>query len=95
MGDKPLLVLTAGKNSDASVSDGLSARDFEPYQSTWINDLQIRLMRLSSRGKRILVPDSGHDIPSDGAARCGCECGALALRHDSPVVAASSYVLLR
>lgn len=65
MGDKPLIVLTAGKMSDASLSGGLSARDLDAYQETWTNDLQMRLTRLSSRGKRVLVSNSGHDIPSE------------------------------
>ncbi|HWD99406.1 MAG TPA: hypothetical protein VG345_10225 [Bryobacteraceae bacterium] len=30
-----------------------------------MNDLQLRLARLSSRGKRELVADSGHDMPAD------------------------------
>jgi pimeloyl-ACP methyl ester carboxylesterase len=63
--DKPLVVLTAGKNSDPTLRSGLSARDFEAYQWTWVYDLQMRLARLSTRGKRIIVPDSGHDIPSE------------------------------
>ncbi len=63
--EKPLIVLTAGKNSDAILERGLSERDFEDYQRTWLYDLQMRLARLSTRGKRIIVPDSGHDIPSE------------------------------
>ena len=63
--EKPLLVLTAGKNSDPTLSIGLDERDFENYHRTWVHDLQMRLARLSARGKRILVPDAGHDIPSE------------------------------
>lgn len=64
-GDKLLLVLTAGRNTDPSLSGGLSATNFDQYQRTWVNDLQMRLVRLSSRGKRVVVPDSGHDIPQE------------------------------
>ena len=64
LGDQPLIVLTAGRTSDASLS-GLSAVDAEAFERTWIDDLQMRLARLSSRGERILVPDSGHDIPAE------------------------------
>jgi pimeloyl-ACP methyl ester carboxylesterase len=63
--EKPLVVLTAGKNSDPVLRSGLSERDLEDYQRTWVYDLQMRLARLSKRGKRILVPDAGHDIPSE------------------------------
>jgi pimeloyl-ACP methyl ester carboxylesterase len=35
------------------------------YEQTWINDLQLRLAHLSKRGRRVLVPDSGHDMPFD------------------------------
>jgi len=62
---KPLIVLTAGKSSDPTLASGLSPRDLEAYQRTWIDDLQMRLARLSTHGKRIIVPDSGHDIPSE------------------------------
>jgi len=50
LGDKPLLVLTAGKITDPSLRGGLSASDFDRFENTWVNDLQMRLMRLSSRG---------------------------------------------
>jgi hypothetical protein len=63
--EKPLVVLTAGRNSDTSLQSGLSKRDFEDYQKTWVDDLQMRLAHLSTRGTRIIVPDSGHDIPSE------------------------------
>lgn len=63
--DKPLLVSTAGKTIDASLRAGLSEQDQRAYRDTWVNDLQLRLARLSARGRRILVPDSGHDMPSD------------------------------
>ncbi|MBV8897623.1 MAG: alpha/beta hydrolase [Acidobacteriaceae bacterium] len=63
--DKPLIVLTAGKVSDASLVNGLSATDLAAYQEIWANDLQKRLARLSVRGRHIIVPDSSHDIPTD------------------------------
>jgi pimeloyl-ACP methyl ester carboxylesterase len=63
--EKPLVVLTAGNNSDPGLRTGLSSRDLEEYQRTWVYDLQMRLTRLSSRGRRIIVPDAGHDIPSE------------------------------
>ncbi len=63
--DKPLLVLTAGRVIDASLRAVLSEQDQRAYEQTWINDLQLRLARLSTRGRRVLVPDSSHDMPND------------------------------
>jgi Predicted hydrolases or acyltransferases (alpha/beta hydrolase superfamily) len=62
---EPLFVLTAAENIDAILSSGLSKRDFEEFQRVWVDDLQMRLVRLSTQGKRIMVEGSGHDIPSD------------------------------
>jgi hypothetical protein len=64
LGDKPLVVLTAGTKPAAGTL-GLSEQDWDEYQRVWADDLQLRLARLSSRGKREVVEDSGHDIPSE------------------------------
>jgi pimeloyl-ACP methyl ester carboxylesterase len=63
--DKPLVVLTAAENTDTTLSSGLSKNDFEEFQRIWVDDLQMRLAGLSTRGRRIMVQESGHDIPSD------------------------------
>lgn len=63
--DEPLIVLSAAENTDTTLRSGLSKQDFEAFQRIWVNDLQVRLARLSSRGRRIMVQGSGHDIPSD------------------------------
>jgi hypothetical protein len=63
--DKPLVVLTAGRAIDASLRAALNARDQEAYSDVWINTLQVRLEKLSRRGRRVVVADSGHDMPSD------------------------------
>jgi pimeloyl-ACP methyl ester carboxylesterase len=63
--DRPLIVLTAGENSDVTLSNGLSRQEFADFQRIWVDDLQMKLTRLSTRGKRIVVAGSGHDIPSD------------------------------
>jgi len=60
LGDKPLIVLTAGKER---IPQRFSRRDFDAYIRIWVDDLQMREAHLSSRGKRIIVPDSGHMIP--------------------------------
>ena len=65
LGDKPLIVLTAGR--DAADPDhlpqGITKADLVDYHHVWVDILQLRLMRLSTRGKRIMVPDSDHGIP--------------------------------
>ena len=63
--NKPLIVLTAGKNSDAILQSGLTKQDFDDFHRLWVNDLQVRLVHLSSRGKQMVLADSGHDIPSE------------------------------
>ena len=65
IGEEPLVVLTAADNMDASLSSGLSKHDFAEFQRVWVDDLQMRLARLSTLSKRIMVEGSGHDIPSD------------------------------
>ena len=63
--DKPLVVLTGGKNSDPILSSGLSKQDFDDFHRIWVDELQARLAHLSTKGKQTIVPDSGHDIPND------------------------------
>lgn len=65
MTDKLLVVLTAGRPVDTSLKAVLSEQDCGTYQETWMNDLQLRLVRLSARSRRVIVPDSGHDMPSE------------------------------
>jgi pimeloyl-ACP methyl ester carboxylesterase len=62
---KPLVVLTAGKNSDQTLQSGLTPQDFAEWQRVWVEELQPRLARLSTNGERIVLPDSGHDIPAE------------------------------
>ena len=63
--DKPLIVLTAGKAIDTSLKAALSPQDQAAYADVWINKLQVSLANLSRRGRRIILPDSGHDVPND------------------------------
>jgi pimeloyl-ACP methyl ester carboxylesterase len=60
LGDKPLIVLSAGKNM---LGMPLNTKDWHDLHDVWVNDVQMRLVHLSSRGKQIMVPDSGHMIP--------------------------------
>ena len=51
--DKPLIVLTGGKNSDEIPSNSLTKQDFDEFRRIWVEQLQRRLARLSTRGKQI------------------------------------------
>jgi pimeloyl-ACP methyl ester carboxylesterase len=59
LGDRPLIVLTAGRSyeNDPFLTD--------VQRNIWIHVLQVEEMHLSTRGKQIIVPDSGHVIPSE------------------------------
>lgn len=61
LGDKPLIVLTAGKWTD--IVPGLTQKDVDDLKQSWVNDLQVREAHLSTRGRQIVVPDSDHMIP--------------------------------
>ncbi len=59
LGDRPLIVLTAAKSQ---LDDSLTEKDGLAQQDIW-TVLQAEEAHLSSRGKQIVVPDSGHMIP--------------------------------
>ena len=64
LGDRPLVVLTAGKELGAKdLPKGVSVEEMREFRKTWVNDLQVRQARLSTRGKQIVVADSTHMIP--------------------------------
>jgi pimeloyl-ACP methyl ester carboxylesterase len=66
LGDRPLVVLTAGKDLEAKdLPKGVSVEEMREFRKTWMNDLQVRQARLSTRGKQIVVPDSTHMIPME------------------------------
>ena len=61
LGDKPLIVLTAGKGIFGLP---LTSQDWVDLRNMWV-DSHVRLAQLSSRGRRIIVPDTGHMIPDE------------------------------
>lgn len=65
LGDKPLIVLTAGKSADESqLPPGFPKKEFEAFHDeVWVKELQVKESQLSTRGNRIMVPDSDHMIP--------------------------------
>jgi pimeloyl-ACP methyl ester carboxylesterase len=61
-GDKPLIVLTAGKAIDSPL---MPKKEMQEFQQIWIHTLQPQLARLSTRGKQVIVSDSDHMIPME------------------------------
>ena len=93
LGDRPLVVLTAGKLPDVSqLPKELNREDMQAFEKLWIDDLQMREAHLSTRGKRIIVTDSTHKIPIlrpdtvISAVREVCD----EVRNDSPATATAA-----
>lgn len=64
LGDRPLIVLTAGQPFD--FGDPELNRQAAAYQQVWIHEIQASLAHLSTRGRQILAPNSNHaTIPPD------------------------------
>jgi pimeloyl-ACP methyl ester carboxylesterase len=61
LGNRPLIVLTAGKPYEPEPL--LTKTDLEKQRKIWIDVLQVEEAHLSTRGKQIVVPDSDHMIP--------------------------------
>jgi pimeloyl-ACP methyl ester carboxylesterase len=60
LGDKPLIVLTARRSLDLPE---VPAAEMQAFRNVWVNELQPSLVRLSTRGQRIMVEQSDHLIP--------------------------------
>lgn len=65
LGDKPLIVLTAGKDTadPEHLPEGITKKDLENFDHIWRDVLQVHLARLSTNGKQVIVKDSSHNIP--------------------------------
>jgi len=61
LGDRPLIVLTAGQYWKPD--DPVAAQQITQFHETWIHQLQPELARLSTNGKQIIVENSDHGIP--------------------------------
>jgi pimeloyl-ACP methyl ester carboxylesterase len=62
LGDKPLIVLIAGKGMWGLP---LSSQDWVDLQKMWVDGQMQLAQRLSIRGKWIVIPDSTHMIPEE------------------------------
>ena len=47
----------------SQLPEGFPQKEFDDFPEVWVNDLQVQESQLSTRGKRIMVPDSDHMIP--------------------------------
>jgi hypothetical protein len=64
LGDRPLIVLTAGKPLD--FGDPELNRQAAAYQQIWIHEMQAKLAGLSTRGRQIVLENSNHgSIPPE------------------------------
>ncbi len=63
LGDRPLIVLTAGKYW--TPDDPVAAKQIAEFHEVWVNQLQAELARLSTNGKQIVVENSDHGIPEE------------------------------
>jgi pimeloyl-ACP methyl ester carboxylesterase len=64
LGDRPLIVLTAGKNPERKLlPKTITAKDLDDFHEIWVKDLQVQEAHLSTRGKQQIVADSTHMIP--------------------------------
>jgi len=61
LGDRPLIVLTAGQY--LKPDDPVAAKEIAEFHEVWVNQLQPELARLSTNGKQIVVESSDHGIP--------------------------------
>lgn len=60
LGDRPLVVLTAGRGF--SFDDPGLDKQAADYHEVWMHQMQAQLARLSTRGRQVIVEASGHTI---------------------------------
>ena len=60
LGDRPLIVLTAGQ--PFRVGDPEADKELAAFHEIWAHQLQPQLARLSTRGQQVIVENSGHVI---------------------------------
>jgi hypothetical protein len=60
LGDRPLVVLTAGRYWKPD--DPFLAKQADEFHDVWVHQLQADLARLSTRGRQIVVANADHGI---------------------------------
>jgi pimeloyl-ACP methyl ester carboxylesterase len=66
-GDHPLIVLTAGK--PMTLGDPEVDRELAAFHDIWVHQLQPQLARLSTRGRQLIVENSGHAIDPEAVLK--------------------------
>lgn len=67
LGDRPLIVLTAGQ--PFRVGDPEADKELVAFHEIWLHQLQPQLARLSTRGQQVIVENSGHAIDPDAVLK--------------------------
>ena len=63
LGDRPLVVLTAGRYGKPD--DPFLANQADEFHDVWVHQLQASLARLSTRGRQIVVANADHGIADE------------------------------
>jgi pimeloyl-ACP methyl ester carboxylesterase len=63
LGDRPLIVLTAGQ--PFRVGDPEADKELVAFHEIWVHQFQAQLARLSTRGRQVIVEHSNHAIDPD------------------------------
>jgi pimeloyl-ACP methyl ester carboxylesterase len=63
LGDRPLIVLTAGQ--PLTVGDPEADKELRAFHEIWVHQLQQQLAHLSTKGRQVIVENSGHAIDPD------------------------------
>lgn len=64
LADRPLIVLTRGRPFGHDPDPAIE-RQLSTYFQIWVYELQAQLARLSTRGRQVIVQNSGHNIPEE------------------------------
>src|SRR5882672_150934 len=67
LGDRPLIVLTAGQ--PMRVGDPEADRELVAFHEIWVHQFQAQLARLSTRGRQVIVEHSDHAIDPDAVLK--------------------------
>jgi pimeloyl-ACP methyl ester carboxylesterase len=65
LGDRPLIVLTAGRPILSNTGDPEIDKQAAAYHQVWMHEMQAQLARLSTRGRQVIVKSSGHRISEE------------------------------
>ncbi|HJP59757.1 MAG TPA: alpha/beta hydrolase [Gemmatimonadaceae bacterium] len=63
-GDRPVVVLTRGRVPQSPPTSEMDKEGLA-YEQVWMHEIQPKLARLSTHGRQVIVPNSGHDIPRE------------------------------